>query len=51
MYDIYLTESIKENIPYQFWSRPTISWSLACDKEKTRVFGAAQFEQMKQDLD
>ena len=49
---MYLTESIKEDILYEFWSRPTIAWRLECEEAipKTRIVQAARYEQIKQDL-
>ena len=43
---MYLTESIKEDVLYDFWSRPTIAWRLECEDTvpKNRIVQAARYE-------
>ena len=35
-YGIYVSEGAKRDIKYGFWTRPTISWSLACEMSHPR---------------
>lgn len=51
-FSLYVTDSIKKNIEYGFWSRSTIPWSLECELEHPRekVVNAANFEKEKEPL-
>ena len=52
-YSLYISEDTKKDIKYGFWSRPTISWSLSCEKIYPRSALVAEVDQemQKEDLE
>ena len=52
LFSQYVTESIKEDIHYGFWSRPTIPWKLECETthSKESVIEAVKLEKDKEAL-